>query len=292
MPSKKVGQLMAAYEIVSKQKTIPMINGWVGYGLDSRGWVMAGQNQKGLDMVSTFEPVGEWKEVADILQAQMDFKKLLLTLNDKEINEFRTLRGYPTMEEEARGAPIFKKKEFNPNHDPDDGRFTSGDGGGGDNGGAGSKQAKAPKAPAVKVDAKTAVDRWRKFADSSQLQGFSFDPNEDRGYDFGNVQDAKDFNKANGDGTNIVWAVAITNHLGEPSRETEAAYDQIVNTGHKPLLGHWHDVKTNINYNDVSYPLDHGVSIEDVRKLLRENAQEATVGVTPEGDMVEVRAWD
>lgn len=303
MVSKKVGQLMSAYEIISKQKTMPVINGWVGYGLDSKGNVMAGMNQKGLDFVGTFPPTGEWKETAEILQAQLDFRRLLLGLNDKEINEFRTLRGYPTMEEEARGVPIVKKKEFNPNHDPDNGQFTSGDGGG-DSGndsanapsdtGAGRRPSSGSSGSAPKkepVEYNKAASLQRKFAETTKMTAYSFDPQANRGYDLTNEQDIKDFHAAHSDGSSPVYVIAVTNHLGDQDRENESAYNQIANDGKSPLMGFWKSPNTGFEYNDSSFPIDHGISDNEVRALLKHYAQESAIVSSKDGTWRFVNAY-
>lgn len=285
MPTKKVGQLMTLYEIIRRQRTMPVIDGWVGYGLDKDGNVMAGKKSSSMDAVSIFEPVGEWHEVAGILAVQKEFRAILSTLSDKEIDEFRVLRGHPTMAQALK-----KKKEFNPNHDPETGQFTDGEGGpGGGGGGDKSTTSSAPKVQAVDFD--TAFKNHDSFTQSNGgLKGYSYDPTTNTGYS-AFTQDGQT-NKADtgamyakfADGKSDLYVIGMTNHGGQLSRESQSAYIQLTNESKYPLVGYF-EGQAGFGFTDISFPTDHGVTDADIIRMLDANVQESALVIDKNGEI-------
>jgi hypothetical protein len=73
-----------------------MIKGWRALRLDSKGWVIAGKTVDGTYKTNDFEPVGEWKEAAEYLELENEFRSLLFSnLTPDQIDAYRAGIGLP-----------------------------------------------------------------------------------------------------------------------------------------------------------------------------------------------------
>lgn len=77
--------------------------------------------------------------------------------------------------------------------------------------------------------------------------------------------------------------IAVTNNIGDLNDKTERAYDRLLQSNEEPLLGVWKS-DSGDRYTDVS-SVKIGLDIVKVKKLLRENNQEAAMIVTKEGEV-------
>lgn len=186
-----------------------------------------------------------------------------------------------------RGSPICIRDRDG------DGKGDLPDFGGGKGGGppkakepSGAGDDKGGKKPA---DYTTAFQNHSKFAESNKdLIGYSFDPTSNKGYSAldkdGNAitEVTKDIHKQYSDGESKLYFVGVTNHQGGLSRENESAYTQVANDGKNPMVGYF---RSQIEYTDISFPVDHGTSDADVIKMLDHNVQESAMVVDKNGNV-------
>lgn len=213
------------------------------------------------------------------------------------------------IEQTIYNRTLAPKKEFNPNHDQerampefhtesndchnppgtDGGQFCSGDGA---VAGSGKVDIPGDNPRSTPVSYPKAFENWDSFQKSTKLTGYSFDPTANRGFDFENSTDVVEFHRLHSDGSNPVYVIGVINHLGEPSRENDSAYISVVNGGKSPLMGYWLDPDKGTKYNDVSYPVNDGISEEKVREILAANAQEAAAVVEKDGTWHTIRTFE
>lgn len=178
--------------------------------------------------------------------------------------------------------------EFNPNHDPDDGKFTSGPGGDSSDSISNKSFQKYKSSALVKGEKPLGYDAALKkhddFFNSTKLTGYSFDPATGKGYDLTDKSQAQEFYARHGDGEHDVFMVATTNNVGQFSSENHAEYEQVANSGHYPLIGYFKSPNTGKEYRDISFPVDTGIEKGQVDKLLVNYRQESTIRVDKNGD--------
>ena len=59
-------------------------------------------------------------------------------------------------------------------------------------------------------------------------------------------------------GTEPLYVIRVTNHIGIPDDEMEATYNQIRNNDLHPFFGKWVNAH-NIEFTDISHPINHGI---------------------------------
>lgn len=161
--------------------------------------------------------------------------------------------------------------ESNPNHDPENGQFTNGDGAGG-----------APKS----VDFDTAVKVYDSFKSSTTMTAFSFDPATNTAYTAASAADRQAMLKNYTDGKSDLFTIGVTNHGGELSRESHSAYIDVQNQGKQPLIGGWTDPLNGFEYTDISYPADQGMTNKEAGAIAKQYAQERVLVITKDGNAI------
>ncbi|MEM2141308.1 hypothetical protein [Nitrososphaera sp.] len=177
-------------------------------------------------------------------------------------------------EDQIREAILRATREFNPYHDPKTGRFASG------SSGNGSKTTNQ-KPPSYRV----AADSFAKFAATTEFEEYTYRPKTGKGYGLKSGKEvAKEFHRDFSNGKDDdVTVIAVTNNIGDLNDKTERAYDRLLQSNEEPLLGVWKS-DSGDRYTDVS-SVKIGLDIVKVKKLLRENNQEAAMIVTKEGEV-------
>jgi len=127
------------------------------------------------------------------------------------------------------------------------------------------------------VSWETAVERFVEYRDdNSNLDGFSFEPDIDNGFDFNDADQVIDFHElfVEGGEENPVFVIAVTNQLGgTPTRELQSAFEQTKNEGKTALIGFFRDDLAN-EFTDISFPIS-GIDREEALELAENNAQDS-----------------
>lgn len=216
---------------------------------------LLGYKQSGEDRLTLLEHVGSWP------LAQKAVKEWQGLMPDDADN----ILIYPMKKRETETAV-----EFNANHDPDNGQFT------GDGGGSSAKP----------VDFDIASKSYDSFKSGTAMTAFSFDPATNKAYSAANVADRQAMLKNYTDGKSDLFAIGVTNHGGELSRESHAAYIGVQNEQNRPLIGGWTDPTTGFEYTDISYPADQGMTNQEAGKIAGRYAQEQVLVITKDGNAV------
>ncbi len=125
-----------------------------------------------------------------------------------------------------------------------------------------------------------AVERFIDFKDNNaDLEGFTFDPEINQGFDLENDPDeAINFHDlyVEGGDENPVFVVGVTNQLGgTPTRELQSAYEQIKSERRNAFIGFFTDDQN--EFTDISFPISD-VDREEALEIARDQAQSA-IGV-------------
>jgi hypothetical protein len=125
-----------------------------------------------------------------------------------------------------------------------------------------------------------AVERFIEFKDNNEdLEGFTFDPEINQGFDLENDPDqAINFHDlyVQGGDENPVFVVGVTNQLGgTPTRELQSAYEQIKSERRNAFIGFFTDEQN--EFTDISFPISD-VDREEALEIARDQAQSA-IGV-------------
>jgi hypothetical protein len=176
-------------------------------------------------------------------------------------------------------------REFNSNHDPDNGQFTSSGGstriptrGGTDNGRSNRKP--------NNVDYAEAKTRFEKFDSKTEKREYSFDPATNKSYDVRDPAEAKAFHAEYADGDCDVYVIAVTNNTRGLNKKTEEAYNRLLDEGKRPFIGKWKDPLTGRTYTDISFPVSgNDVTDDYVKNLLSDNKQLGGIAVTEKGNV-------
>ncbi len=131
----------------------------------------------------------------------------------------------------------------------------------------------------------TAVERFVEFRDdNSDLEGFTFDPEINEGFDFEDADRAIDFHDfyVEGGEKNPVFLIGVTNQLGgTPTRELQSAYEQIKSERRNVFLGYFKDDLDN-EFTDISFPLSD-IPREEALQIAKEFAQDNIAVVFDDG---------
>jgi len=136
------------------------------------------------------------------------------------------------------------------------------------------------------VPFETASERFMDFRNSTLEDEFSFDPEIDKGFDFNNRNQAKEFHDlfVEGGQRNPVFVIGVQNQLGKnPTRATQSAYEDVKNDGRTPLIGGSIDTLTGEPQTDVSFPVSD-ISKEEALDLADQYAQTSIATVFNDGE--------
>ena len=123
----------------------------------------------------------------------------------------------------------------------------------------------------------TANRRFQEFLEKSKLEGFSFVPELNRGFDFKNLNDAKRFHRMfvepkNSD--NPVYTIAFTNQLTlTDTRELHSNFEFAQGKGFNPIFGFFTD-ELGRKFSDITIPVS-GISLNEAIKLGKEYKQKS-----------------
>lgn len=141
-----------------------------------------------------------------------------------------------------------------------------------------------PRETGVSFD--TASERFIEFREMNEdLEGFSFDPVINQGFDFNNNIQAKEFHAlfVEGGDENPVFVIGVQNQLGKnPTRATQSAYEEVKNDGKNPLIGGSIDPLTGEPLTDVAFPVS-GINREEAFELADEYAQDSIATIFNSG---------
>lgn len=97
------------------------------------------------------------------------------------------------------------------------------------------------------IDYDEANNRFEKFLDKTNLKGFTFDAESNRGFDFDDVVDAKEYHSMfvvpkNSD--NPVYTIGLTNNLRlTNTRQLQSNFEFAKGQGFRPMFGFFEDGK-------------------------------------------------
>ncbi len=131
----------------------------------------------------------------------------------------------------------------------------------------------------------TAVERFIDFKDDNlDLEGFTFDPTINAGFDLENDPDqAINFHElyVQGGDDNPVFVIGVTNQLGGiPTRELQSAYEQIKVERTNVFLGFFTDGEN--EFTDISFPISD-IPREEALEIARDQAQDTIAVVFNDG---------
>lgn len=86
-----------------------------------------------------------------------------------------------------------------------------------------------------------AVNRFENFLDKTKLEAFTFDPQINKGFDFNNKNNAKEFHNnfvVPKGSNNPVYAISLTNQLNiTNTRELQSNFELVKDRGFRPMFG-------------------------------------------------------
>lgn len=133
----------------------------------------------------------------------------------------------------------------------------------------------------------TANRRLQEFFEKTSLKAFTFDPESNRGFDFKNLEDAKDyhklFEKPKGSG-NPVYTIGFTNNLEiEDTLELHSNFELATGKGFKTMFGFWTKFDGR-RFIDVAVPFS-GISRDEAIRLGKEHGQESITVILKNGKL-------
>lgn len=112
---------------------------------------------------------------------------------------------------------------------------------------------------------------------------FSYDPKTGKSYDAYNRTASKALYSRFSDGKSDLYFIGVTNHQGGLTHESQSEYEDLQNHGRYAMLGQW---QGKVNYNDVSFPVNHGISEKEAISLKNHYAQEGILKISKDGKVL------
>jgi len=188
-------------------------------------------------------------------------------LDDHLFNN-QTKEAYPAGKPEQS---FYDVQEFNPNHDPNTGRFASGGGSG-----SGRRKYRNPSHETTKL-------KFDNYKASVPKRNDTFDPDTGKGYAFKQRKAKEEFYQQYGDGKRDIALISATNNLGDLNENTEKVWNDLDSKGEKLFIGRWRD-KTHNEFTDVTF-MRLGLSDQEIRGFLKKyNHQDGAV-ITKDGKL-------
>ncbi len=130
------------------------------------------------------------------------------------------------------------------------------------------------------VDVKKSIAAYRRSSSPDMMFSYSLETN--RYYNVNNDVERTTLLEQYSDGHSKLYIIALT-HERSPIKDERAVLVSTwcVNTGKIPFIGSWND-RGDI-YEDVSFSIDHGVSLVHIQSLLRRHRQKAALLITRGG---------
>lgn len=129
-----------------------------------------------------------------------------------------------------------------------------------------------------------AVKIYLEFMHNTDMRVYTFDPILRRGFSAGTRDQAKEMHRLYSNGVDPLYVIGVTNHTGMPDDETESAYNRILDAGGIPLFGGWFN-EANLEFTDISYPLNHGIGESKILELKQYYTQESVLSINSNGDI-------
>lgn len=109
----------------------------------------------------------------------------------------------------------------------------------------------------------------------SKSETFTYDPDTENVFNVFNPEHASILLERYSDGKNPLYLIAVTNHHGGVNRWLHSKHLQIQGEGKIPFFGKW--LYGAISFTDISYPLNHGVSNKEIRRLQKDLIQRSVL---------------
>lgn len=149
----------------------------------------------------------------------------------------------------------------------------------------GATGGRGKKSNPSRLSYKDAVKIYLEFVRNTDLKAYTFDPILQRGFGAGIKDHAKEMHRAYSNGVDPLYVIGVTNHTGMPDDETESAYNKILDAGGRPLFGRWFNTG-NVEFTDVSYPLNHGIDESKIIEMKQHYVQESVLSINSDGDIL------
>ena len=127
---------------------------------------------------------------------------------------------------------------------------------------------------------------FQNFLSKSDLQGFTFDPELNRGFNFKKLQDKKDYHELfvfpkNSDSP--VYTIALTNQLKlKDVRLLKSNYEFVKGKGFRPMFGFFID-EDGSKFIDIAIPIS-GITKDEAIRLGKKYAQKSIVVIFKNGE--------
>jgi len=131
-----------------------------------------------------------------------------------------------------------------------------------------------------------ASERFIEFRkDIPDEEGFTFDPETNKGFDFNDTDEALEFHDlfVEGGDENPVFVIGVQNQLGRnPTRASQSAYEKLRSEGKTTLIGGSFSELTQEPFTDISFAVS-GINKEEALDLADESAQDSIAVVFNDG---------
>lgn len=135
------------------------------------------------------------------------------------------------------------------------------------------------------VNFTTAVNRFEKFRDSTDIDGYTFDPTGNIGYDFTDVSQTKKFYdkfiKPKFKGKTLFQIGTTNNVLASVPRDLEAEYSSVRLEKSLPMFGYYRN-KFGTEFTDISFAVS-GISDRRAVEIARDKKQMDFFKIYPDG---------
>ena len=129
-----------------------------------------------------------------------------------------------------------------------------------------------------------AVKRYREFMQDTDMKAYTFDPVMCKGFNVDRRDHAREMHALYCNGSDPLYIIAVTNHMGPPDDEIESAYNKICNSGFLPFFGRWFDME-NSEYTDVGYFLNYGIDESKITELKQLYSQQSVLMINSDGSI-------
>lgn len=132
------------------------------------------------------------------------------------------------------------------------------------------------------ISYREAVNAYLEFIHHTDMKIYTFDPVLRIGFCAATRKHAKEMHSRYSNGTDPLYVVGVTNHIGMPDDELKSAYNDLRKRGICPFFGRWLGAG-NVEFTDISYPINHGVHELEILELKQLHAQKYILRINRNG---------
>lgn len=139
----------------------------------------------------------------------------------------------------------------------------------------------------LEINYEEASRRFENFLNKTNLKEFTFDPQTNKGFDFRDRNDAKQFHNMFAVSNEPVYVIGVTNQIGlTNSRELHSNFEHVKGNGYRPLFGTFVGMN-GMRYVDVPI-VEAGISEDRAINKAKHYAQETIVVIFKNGDVDQI----